>query len=567
MKSKFTLFLIITAFLNVGFSYIAILEQQIDLPDTPFNYTDVEIPTHLSTNVLNGPGQNAATDNDNTPIDNLTTDEGATLGRVLFYDKNLSANQTISCASCHKQENGFSDDAVLSIGFEGDTTRRHSMGLTNAVWYDKGRFFWDERAATLEEQVLMPFQDPVEMGMTLEEVVSAVEDQAFYPTLFEDAFGSTEVTSDRISRALAQFVRSMVSVSSKYDIGRAQVNIPAADFPNFTESENNGKTLFFLPKALGGLSCVGCHSTEAFINPDAGATNNGLDAESTDDLGVFEAIPNPAFLGTFKVPSLKNIELTAPYMHDGRFATLEEVVEHYNSGVQNHPNLNNSLKDNGLPQQLNLTEQEKTDVVNFLKTLTDDVLISDVKFSDPFIIDPCEEVIALDDLSIETETLIVAKHITANGIVSPSDNLVFEAKEAVVLTPGFSITATNEAAFTAQINDCTEEEPIASTSQKNSLNAQSDLERSTPNHLTLAIQPNPSVGNSKILFELPQDSQVNIHLFSQSGNLLRQLLSSEKLEAGKHELALEDGELYNGLFYVVLQTPLEQVTQKVIVVK
>ncbi|MFK7906657.1 MAG: cytochrome c peroxidase [Chitinophagales bacterium] len=570
MKSKITLFLILAAFLNIGFSakYIAILEQQIDLPDTPFNYTDIEIPTHLSTNVLNGPGQNAATDNDNTPMDNPTTDEGATLGRVLFYDKNLSANQTVSCASCHKQANGFSDDAVLSIGFEGDTTRRHSMSLTNAKWYDKGRFFWDERAATLEAQVLMPFQDPVEMGMTLEEIVSAVESQAFYPALFEDAFGSEEVNTDRISKALAQFVRSMVSVSSAYDIGRAQVNIPAADFPNFTESENNGKTLFFLPKALGGLSCVGCHSTEAFINPDAGATNNGLDLESTDDLGVFEAIPNPAFLGTFKVPSLKNIELTAPYMHDGRFATLEEVVEHYNSGVQNHPNLNNSLKGtDGLPQQLNLTEQEKTDVVNFLKTLTDNVLISDVKFSDPFIADPCEEVITLNDVDIETETLIVAKHITADGTVSSSNNLVFEAKEAVVLTPGFSMTATIDAAFTAQINDCAAEEPIASASQKNSLNVQSDLERNTPNHLTLAIQPNPSVGDSKILFELPQDSQVSIHLFSQSGNLLSQLLSSKKLQAGKHELALEDGELYNGLFYVVLQTPLEQVTQKVIVVK
>jgi len=126
-------------------------------------------------------------------------------------------------------------------------------------------------------------------------------------------------------------------------------------------------------------------STEAFINPDAGATNNGLDLVSTTDLGVFEAIPNPQFLGTFKVPSLKNIQLTAPYMHDGRFGTLEEVIEHYNSGVKAHPNLNNSLKDlNGNPQQLNLTEQQKIDIVNFLKTLTDNTLTNDPKFSDPF---------------------------------------------------------------------------------------------------------------------------------------------------------------------------------------
>ena len=361
------------------------VDNMINLPDVAYNYTDIDIPLHLSTNVLNGPGQNAAIDNDNTPATNPTTNEGATLGRVLFYDKNLSANQTIACASCHIQEKGFSDSNTLSLGFDGGTTRRHSMGLINARWYARGRFFWDERAATLEEQVLQPFQDPVEMGMTLDNVVSAVQNQSFYPELFNEAFGSTDINSDGISKALAQFIRSMVSVSSKYDLGRADVNIPTADFSNFTESENNGKRLFFTPKALGGLSCIGCHSTEAFINPDAGATNNGLDLTSTDDLGVFEAIPNPRFLGAFKVPSLKNIELTAPYMHDGRFTTLEEVVEHYNSGVQNHPNLNNALKDaNGMPQRLNMTAQEKTDVVNFLKTLTDNSITTDPKFSDPF---------------------------------------------------------------------------------------------------------------------------------------------------------------------------------------
>jgi cytochrome c peroxidase len=357
----------------------------LNLPDIPFNYSNIVLPPHLTSNVLIGPGQNAAVDNDNTPENNPTTDDGATLGRVLFYDKNLSANQTISCASCHKQENGFSDNKVLSLGFEGGSTRRHSMSLINAVWYERGRFFWDERAASLEEQVLMPFQDPIEMGMTLDGVVNAVQSQDFYPELFEKAFGSQEINAQRISEALAQFIRSIVSVDSKYDVGRAQVNIPTANFPNYTDSENNGKSLFFRPKSLGGLSCVGCHSTEAFINPDAGTTNNGLDLMSTDDLGVFEAIGNPAFSGTFKVPSLKNIALSAPYMHDGRFATLEEVIEHYNSGVKDHPNLNSSLKDeNGLPQKLNLTEQQKTDVVNFLKTLTDESLTSDFKYSDPF---------------------------------------------------------------------------------------------------------------------------------------------------------------------------------------
>lgn len=365
--------------------YQPITDSELNLPSSPFDYVTINLPSHLTTNVLLGPGQNAAADNDNTPFANPVTNDGATLGRVLFYDKKLSANGTISCASCHKQDKGFSDDAVHSVGFDGGTTRRHSMSLINARWYGRGRFFWDERAATLEDQVLMPFQDPVEMGMTLEQVVNKVKAQSYYPELFEKAFGSQEITSDRISKALAQFVRSMVSVNSKYDQGRQMVNIPTNNFPNFTQSENNGKLLFFRPVNLGGGGCVGCHSTEAFINPDNGTTNNGLDANSTDDLGVFEAINNPNFFGTFKVPSLKNIALTAPYMHDGRFASLEEVVEHYNSGVQNHPNLGNALKNaNGQPNRLNLTPQQKTDLVNFLKTLTDETIANDAKFSDPF---------------------------------------------------------------------------------------------------------------------------------------------------------------------------------------
>lgn len=356
-----------------------------NLPDLPFDYTTILLPDHLTTNVLLGPGQNAAIDNDNTPADNAITNEGATLGRVLFYDKNLSANGTISCGSCHQQDKGFSDDAKLSLGFEGGTTRRHSMSLINAAWYGRGRFFWDERAATLEEQVLEPFQDPVEMGMTLEEVVQAVEAQSFYAPLFLDAFGDAEINSDRIAKALAQFIRSMVSVNSRYDEGRPAVNIPTADFPDFTPSENNGKRLFFLPVPQGGGGCVGCHSTEAFINPDNGTTNNGLDITSTDELGVYEAIPNARFLGAFKVPSLKSIALTAPYMHDGRFASLEEVVEHYNSGIQAHPNLAPALRDpNGDPVKLNFTDQEKADLVNFLETLTDESLVLDERFSDPF---------------------------------------------------------------------------------------------------------------------------------------------------------------------------------------
>jgi cytochrome c peroxidase len=362
--------------------------QSIDLPEVPYNYSAIELPAHLTNNALQGPDQSAAIENDNTPDYNQLTDDGATLGRVLFYDKKLSANGTISCASCHKQDMGFSDEAVFSRGFEGGTTRRHSMSLVNAIWYSRGKFFWDERAATLEDQVLMPFQDEVEMGMTLDEVVTAVQSQEFYAALFKNAFGSEEIDSEKISFALAQFVRSMVSVNSKYDAGRIQVNDPQSDFPNFTESENAGKRLFFDPVSQGGASCAGCHSTEAFINPDR-LLNNGLDAESTEDNGAFEATSDPDLIGAFKTPSLKSIALTAPYMHDGRFTTLEEVIEHYNSGIQNHPNLSRILKNprTNQPIRMNLDEQEKADLVAFLNTLTDESLASDERFSDPFVVE------------------------------------------------------------------------------------------------------------------------------------------------------------------------------------
>lgn len=357
----------------------------LDLPSEPFDYSSLVLPEHLTTNVLLGPGQNAAADNDNTPSTNPVTNDGATLGRVLFYDKNLSANGTVACASCHTQETGFADNVVLSKGFDGGDTRRHSMSLVNARFYGRGRFFWDERAATLEDQVLMPFQDEVEMGMTLTTLVEAVEGQEYYPTLFENAFGDEEITVDRISKALAQFIRSIVSTQSKYDVGRVDVNAPNEPFPNFSLSENRGKQLFFAPVPLGGGGCVGCHSTEAFINPDNGPTNNGIDSMSTDDLGVYEAIPIPPFVGAFKVPSLKNIELTAPYMHDGRFSSLEEVVNHYSVGINAHPNLAPALRDaNGDPVRLNFTATQKADLIAFLKTLTDPTIATEEKWSSPF---------------------------------------------------------------------------------------------------------------------------------------------------------------------------------------
>lgn len=358
--------------------------EVLNLPTVSFDYENLNLPNHFT---IDAPGAlpTAINDIDNTPTDNPVTDAGATLGRVLFYDKKLSANGTIACASCHVQEKGFSDDAVLSVGFDGGLTRRHSMTLINARYYQRGRFFWDERAGTLEEQVLEPFQDPVEMGMTLDEIVSTIETQSYYTDLFESAFGTDEVTTDRVSRALSQFVRSIVSYSSKYDEGRAQLNGPLGMFSNFTTQENMGKNLFFKTAENGGGSCFNCHTKEVFVNSNPGPLNNGLDAISTSDLGAGEVFPNLNFEGRFKTTSLRNIELTAPYMHDGRFSTLEEVVEHYNSGIQNHPNLAPGLRDpNGNPVQLNFTDVEKAALVAFMKTLTDNSVSTEEKWSDPF---------------------------------------------------------------------------------------------------------------------------------------------------------------------------------------
>lgn len=353
-----------------------IISAALNLPAVPFDYVNLNLPAYFFVNAGGG-APTSVNGIDNTPQSNPITNNGATLGRVLFYDKNLSVNKTISCASCHNASFGFSDTAILSKGFAGGKTGRHSMSLINAKFYQRGRFFWDERAATLEEQVLMPFQDQTEMGMTIPTLIQRVREQAFYAPLMQNAFGDTVISSNRISLALAQFVRSIVSSTSKYDVGRAQTNNPVANFTNFTAEENEGKRIFINPVQNGGAGCFGCHTTEAFVSANNGPRNNGLDLNTNDD--------NGAGRGAFKTHTLRNIELTAPYMHDGRFKTLEQVVEHYNSGVKAHPNLDNALRQpNGSPIQLNLTNAQKAALIAFMKTLTDPTIATNTKWSNPF---------------------------------------------------------------------------------------------------------------------------------------------------------------------------------------
>ncbi|MCB9694017.1 MAG: cytochrome-c peroxidase [Alphaproteobacteria bacterium] len=363
----------------LSFTALATLIGCTSFDDTIYTYTD-PLPEHYRTDsTINGAmplGFQAASTGNNAPSDNRLTDEGAALGRLLFYDVDLSRNHTIACASCHQAEFGFSDDQVLSAGFDGGETGRHSMRLANARFYENGRFFWDQRAATLEDQVLMPFQDPVEMGMTLEEVVDRVESNRRYRSYFTAAFGDEQVTEERISKALAQFVRSMVSTTSRYDEGRAAVNSLIEPFPNFTNMENLGKELFYTPPPLGGLACGFCHGTDAQVA--FRAISNGLDAEPTDP-GYGEVTGDPLDVATFKAPSLRNVAVGGPYMHDGRFATLEEVIDHYSEGVQFHPTM--------FPFLINgyrLTDIEKRRLIAFLNTLTDEEMLADPKFSDPW---------------------------------------------------------------------------------------------------------------------------------------------------------------------------------------
>lgn len=346
--------------------------SNLNLPVVAYNYSDIDLPIHFSDNdVLIA---------DNTPNNNPTTDEGATLGRVLFYDKSLSLNGTTACASCHTQETGFTDPKQFSVGFEGGLTGRNSMSLSNARFYQPGHFFWDERAETLEDQVLMPIQDQVEMGMTLDSLVIRLAATDYYPTLFQEAFGDATITSERISFALAQFVRSMVSYESPFDVAvEANGGDTDGNLPGMSALENLGKNIFF-----GRGNCDNCHETTLFIAEEA--FNTGLDANTGLDDGVGAISGRQNQLGLFKVPSLRNVELGAPYMHDGRFQTLREVVEFYNNGVQDHPNLSNEMTGrNGQIRRLNLDNEEIEALVAFMESLTDQEFVTDDKFSDPFV--------------------------------------------------------------------------------------------------------------------------------------------------------------------------------------
>ena len=319
---------------------------------------------------------------DNTPNNNPINDRVATLGRVLFYDKRLSVNDTTACASCHQQANGFDDPNRFSTGFSGTAfTSAHAMRLGNIRYYRPGTMFWDKRAASLELQVSQPIIHPVEMGFDathggINALLTKLAASTYYPDLFTLAFGNSAITEARIQQALAQFTRSMISAASRWDTAYAQVFNAAAPnrnlnvaLPGFSASEELGHQLFMTGPGQGGAGCAACHQPPTF-GLAANSLSNGLDANETK---------------IFKSPALKNVGLSRAFMHDGRFSTLEQVIEHYNSGIQNGPALDNRLKTpGGAPLRLNLTQNEKAALVAFLLTLNDNNLATDAKFSNPF---------------------------------------------------------------------------------------------------------------------------------------------------------------------------------------
>lgn len=318
----------------------------LDLPENSFDYASVNWPVHILS---------ALNLTDNTPAGNEITNDGATLGRVLFYDKNLSLNKTVRCASCHSTAESFADDDVLSTGFDGGFTSRHSMPLLNVRFYASGKMFWDERSPTLEHQVLQPIQNEVEMGLTLQQLTERVQEQPYYLPLFQKAFGSETIDTTLISKALSQFIRSIVTVNSRYDRVKA-------GFDNFSPDEAQGERLFINPPPNGGISCAGCHTPPMFItsNPQGPfALLDPLDAGINNER-------------RFKSPSLRNISLRRALFHNGAVTNVEQMLNRPpGSGL------------NPIPAHT-VAPQNVQAFIAFMNTLSDNTVITEEKYSDPF---------------------------------------------------------------------------------------------------------------------------------------------------------------------------------------
>ncbi len=361
----------------------ALISQDLTLPQIVNNY-QLELGEHFLPKGKTYPKINIVSLGDIHLNNNK-----ATLGRVLFYDNTLSSDRNVSCGSCHKAERGFSDDLQFSEGVGQVITKRNTLALATTLSFkisynpidpsqSRSKFSWDDSSADLPQQVKTAFLNENEMNIDDDEIKIRIAESPFYAVLFEKAFGDAEVNSDRIAESITAFVDAISSVDSKFDKGLelAPGFSVESDFYNFSEEENRGKQLY-------NSNCTSCHTDKHNFTVKASA-NNGLEMNYSDK-GIGGRLNNSEFFGVFKIPFLRNIELTAPYMHDGRFETLEDVVDHYSEGIVNHKNLSEELKHaNGTPKNLNLSQEDKSALVAYLKTLTDETMALDERFSDPF---------------------------------------------------------------------------------------------------------------------------------------------------------------------------------------
>lgn len=356
-----------------------VVNEAPELPDVPFDYESVTFPDHLLANSIMEDTLEIGYDSggvDTTSFNGIT-DEKATLGRVLFYDEKLSALENISCGTCHDQSLSFTENKDFSEGIS-SLTKRNSMHLNDLAWTNNGGFSWDMEITNLHEMIVLPLTDENEIGANMIEIADKLANTSYYPSLFEDAFGSNHIDEERIVDALAQFINSMTTFESRFDKGVEN------NFVEFTSAELRGKEIF-------SFHCTGCHvqgSELGFFGfpPDIEVNpleffpfifNNGLPHDE-DDAGAGEWEESLSDL--FKIPTLRNIELTAPYMHDGRFSSLEEVVEHYSEGFES-----NEWDAGFIPLGgFGFSDREKDDLITFLRTLTDNTFITEVKWSDPF---------------------------------------------------------------------------------------------------------------------------------------------------------------------------------------
>lgn len=352
------------------------VEPKLKIGKTPLDYS-VSMPTHL---------KSVAASQSNP--------KKAQLGRVIFYDKNLSLDGTVACANCHRSDAGFSDPRSRSTGVFNGMTTRNSMSLVATPWFggvlkidslgnSYNPLFWDHRAHSVAEQSKGAFTSPVEMGLTMPEVVAKIQNEKFYNWLFEQAFGDTTITEERIFIGLSHFLSAFSAANSKFDqaMAAAGATDPNQNLPQLTAEENEGKEIYM-------KNCHSCHgslvSGQLIIEANNGLENPYVDKGKGLISGLFYEN------GIFRVPGLRNIGLTAPFMHDGRFETLDEVIEHYNSGVVKVFGLHGDLLEQiGSSSQyqtkkLNLSASQKAALKAFLETLTDATAATDERFANPF---------------------------------------------------------------------------------------------------------------------------------------------------------------------------------------